>query len=575
MNVMDGMEGGLDADSLVLAESAVEPYVLSWPLGEEEDGEAEATVLVAMRREGGILLVLPQTFLPRQLVSEGNQGNLEGIFGPSQVFTVPAIIIEDEIVSPTGTDVDVMVIDCSIDVVKHMRAFTYQEELVYNYDEDSPYALPSMDALLPKIRAWVSQAVDMRVGFYTPEEAEGAEETPATPRRRKPPAKATPLGGGAKPKRPTTATLATEMRGILDALPQITKQLSVMSERQTLLESRLAVVPTAKAAAAALGSTLSTSLPGPPPPVSDLVKSLQPPPRTQERASLGLLASPGIAKQLEVEELAEERLEGLKGSSLSSDGALAQAVLAQSKALTSLVAQIASSQNDPLSELTGSSSTAGTRGAATRSRLQLELAQHKGLFFQSVLQSMSRRMAPTSNPSATAMELLERGVSGVRYLERFGGYGRVKELGQIQYQVMMIMDFLMAENYLAAMDGVALLAVTLEQAALDGGRMELATLLCLQEDPPASIFVNRQLSSTSRARSFAPLADQRWVTCALAFLKEMEVISNKRNEMNAAGRVGFEASSEGAAAPKAKAKQQPKKKGRGKGALPAAEEVEG
>ena len=32
MNVMDGMEGGLDADSLVLAESAVEPYVLSWPL---------------------------------------------------------------------------------------------------------------------------------------------------------------------------------------------------------------------------------------------------------------------------------------------------------------------------------------------------------------------------------------------------------------------------------------------------------------------------------------------------------------------------------------------------------------
>ena len=84
-----------------MQESAVEPYVLSWPLGEEEDGEAEATVLVAMRREGGILLVLPQTFLPRQLVSEGNQGNLEGIFGPSQVFTVPAIIIEDEIVSPT------------------------------------------------------------------------------------------------------------------------------------------------------------------------------------------------------------------------------------------------------------------------------------------------------------------------------------------------------------------------------------------------------------------------------------------------------------------------------------------
>ena len=82
MNVMDGMEGGLDADSLVLAESAVEPYVLSWPLGEEEDGEAEATVLVAMRREGGILLVLPQTFLPRQLVQRATKGIWRGFLDP-------------------------------------------------------------------------------------------------------------------------------------------------------------------------------------------------------------------------------------------------------------------------------------------------------------------------------------------------------------------------------------------------------------------------------------------------------------------------------------------------------------
>ena len=38
-----------------------------------------------------------------------------------------------------------------------------------------------------------------------------------------------------------------------------------------------------------------------------------------------------------------------------------------------------------------------------------------------------------------------------------------------------------------------------------------ATLLRLQEDPPSSIFVNRQLSATSRARAFAPLADKKWI----------------------------------------------------------------
>lgn len=216
----------------------------------------------------------------------------------------------------------------------------------------------------------------------------------------------------------------------------------------------------------------------------------------------------------------------------------------------------------------------GTRGAATRVRLQAELAQHKGSFFQSVMQSMCRRMAPTSSATLTAEEMLQRGISGVRYLERFGGYGRTRDLGQLQYQVMMIFDFLMAENIPAAMDGVALLAVTLEQASLDGGRMELATLLCLQEDPPSSIFMQRQLASTSRAKSFAPLADQRWVTCALAFLKEMEVIAAKRAEMSAGPKGSFETTSEASvAAPKAKPKGAPKRKGKGKG-TDKAEEAE-
>ena len=77
--------------------------------------------------------------------------------------------------------------------------------------------------------------------------------------------------------------------------------------------------------------------------------------------------------------------------------------------------------------------------------------------------------------------------------------------------------------------------MTIEQGVLDQGRLEIASLLCLQEDVPAAVFMQRQVGATSRARSFAPLADQRWITCALAYLKEMEVISAKRLEFTGGG----------------------------------------
>ena len=328
-----------------------------------------------------------------------------------------------------------------------------------------------------------------------------------------------------------------------------------------------------KSAAVAVAQPLGAALDLPQLPVSALAKTLQPPPRTAARQNLGLLASPGLGKPLELEALEEERAGPEPRSAQISGDALAQAVLAQSQALTSLVAQIAHVQGDPMSELTASSS-AGVRGATGRAKLQAELAQQKGLFFRAVLQSMSRRMSPTSSSDASPQELLNRGVSGVRYLERFGGYGRQRELGQLQFQVMTALDYMMAGQMDAAMDTVALLAVTIEQACLDGGRMDLATLLCLQEDAPASIFVNRQMMSTSRTRAFAPLADQRWVTCALAFLKELEVISNKRVELLGQSRSSETSSDPPAAKPKPKAKGNPKRKGGGKGSQAVAEEVE-
>ena len=143
---------------------------------------------------------------------------------------------------------------------------------------DSPYAFPAIDALLPKIHAWAASSLESRAGYYTPEELEEEESPPRVPKlpRRKAAAKATPTGGGPKPKRPTTASLASDMQGLLSTLPKITEQLSQISERQAALESRIPLP--GKAPAIGLGQSLASNLNAPPPPVSELMRTLRPPP---------------------------------------------------------------------------------------------------------------------------------------------------------------------------------------------------------------------------------------------------------------------------------------------------------
>ncbi len=68
------------------------------------------------------------------------------------------------------------------------------------------------------------------------------------------------------------------------------------------------------------------------------------------------------------------------------------------------------------------------------------------------------------------------------------------------------------------------------RGAAGRARLDLAQILTLSDDPPASIFTNKQIHQISRARAFAPLADQKWVTTSLAFMKELDTISAKRLE---------------------------------------------
>lgn len=247
---------------------------------------------------------------------------------------------------------------------------------------------------------------------------------------------------------------------------------------------------------------------------------------------------------------------------------LAQAVLAQSQALTNLVQQLAHGQSDPIIEL-GASSSLGMRGSSGRAKLQADLAAQKGTFFLEVMAAMSRRMAPTQPAEGTPLELFQRGICGTRYLERFGGYSKHRDLGAVQWQVMTALDHLQTENWQAARDTVALLCVMLEQAVMDGGKFDLAQILVLQDDLPSSIFVNRNAGAMARTKSFSPLANQRWITVALAYIKEMDTIQAKRAELGSTAKA-----SEAAQPSNPKPKAIAKRKGKGKGSNQTKQEEE-
>ena len=55
------------------------------------------------------------------------------------------------------------------------------------------------------------------------------------------------------------------------------------------------------------------------------------------------------------------------------------------------------------------------------------------------------------------------------------------------------------------------------EMSLDAARADLGWILCLQPDPPSSIFQDHQALPTTSLRPFANLADPKWISTALAY----------------------------------------------------------
>ena len=499
----------MDPNAIVSLQDGEEvQYVLQWPLGTDEEAFSMASrALVVMKRVGSLLLALPIGFLSVEDLQAASSASEHTLLGPHTVLTVPALRHGEEGGVQTGADIDVQVVDASMDVLQGLTRlldFGGGEEILMSFAEDGVF--PDPIVLLQFSIEWVSVSGASRAAFYSADEEPG--EPAALPKK---------AAARAKAKRATTAQLTAEsIQSMAKLLPTMAAQLAELSARQDQLHQQVAEQssrppPRASQMPVSMSAQEFAGIVGAPPKTK--MNLPHPPPKRALQ----------LDSRLTAQEQAEEEEEPQNTSPL------AAAMLEQSRALAALVAHLA---GDPLMDPSSTSSTS-SRGAQGREKLQRELSLRTGGFFLTVMQNMFRRLKPAMPVPSGIQELAATDISMVHYLERFGGYGSVRDMGMVQYALAYIVDMALREDLEGIREHLALLIVGIEQFAQDG-RWDLAFMLTLLEDPPPQMWSYRHPTGaqSGRLRAFAPLCPQRWATISLAYLKEIDFIQNRKQDLS-------------------------------------------
>ena len=501
--------------------SSGDPDLLVWTIPAEfapGDVSHQVFALPVQSRTGGLLVAVPSgSFSNFALTSAAMEE--EGLLGPSSEFRASLIEEDDEGGShPVGEAGSFLVLDCNDGVLEAFRKYdpvTDSTEDIKPFHDQHPTALPAIGESLGTIKEWIESLVLTRLGFYSareePEEAPKAK--PALPKKT------------AAPKRLTTNALAEQVASLAEQMKLLATQQEEIIRGQ---QSPTKAVP-AEAAGGQLGG--SSKRPGMPSvsamlplpgvgAVPKAAKLLGPPPRTKV-----------VSSAVEVPDLhpGEEPLDPMNPDPDTSPS-FARALTQQSAAITALVAHLTT--GDAMTDL-GSSSSAGpglnTRGVARREKMQMDLSTRTSTFFLQVQQQLFRRMNPTKPIPTTEEELASSGVSLTAYLERYGGYKGSRDTGLVLWILAHAMDALAAQDVYGAREYLALLTAALEQSAMDNS-WGLAYVLCLLEDPPNNLFADR-MTPIASGRPFAPLVPPTWSAVALSYLKEVDLLTSKKQEI--------------------------------------------
>ena len=491
-----------------------------------------------MSRNGGLLFAVPSGFLDENVLLDVYGAEVETVLGPSREFSSD-LCEEDDDANPVllGRKTEVLVVDLSDDVLGGCAEYdpvTHDFNACTSFDADRPVALPLITDVFQEIREWLGNAADDRGLFYSAQE----DQEPVVPPKAAAAKKSSP------PKKVTNQT-------IMEHLTMLGTQMQALAAQQEELRSATFKAPSA------------IPVPGPAKlmPITSKVPAVSShfPAATGATSTIAKLVGPPPKTKAFVVSAAEE---GQESGGLQADPAveasepsnIVKAISQQSQALTALVAHLAG--GDPLSELqlggaTGAGVSLSSKGVARRERMQQDLALRRSTYFLQVQQQLFRRMHPSLPVPQTEEELVASGTTMTSYLEKQGGYKHQRDQALPMWLAAHAMDSAMMGDMHGCKEFLAILVTCMEQASHDGN-WSVAYLLSLLEMPPSTIFSERIQHLHSLERPFSPLVPQPWAACALAYLKEVDVLANKKAELKAPkapSKAASSASEEGSPSP--------------------------
>lgn len=506
------------------------------------NSDPSCMAIPVLPRAGGFLLAVPDGYFANDVILEAALSEEGEVLGPSSDMSAPLLEEDDSgFEVAIGYEAKFLLIDVSDAALSMLREYDPvidPSSEICPYSRDRPLAILDIGAVMPNIHAWLdSPGGAERMNFYS------AREEQQPPLRSQAP-KASPKKAGAR--RVTAAALAETVAALTDQVKLLAAQQETLMQQQQQSSPFATPVP-----GPALGAGMSGKLPavsaGIPqsglPSIAKVAQLLGPPPKSKP---------PGVSFVPDVP--GAETMQDVPIGPDSPTPDMSHALLQQSHAITTLVAHL--TQGDPLSELGASSSSSQglhTKGVARRERMQQELAGGQSNFYLQVQQQIFKRMFPSRPLPKDESELISSGVSLCHYLEKFGGYKNQSEMAMIMWMLAHSLDASASGNNRLCREYLALTVACIEQSVMDRS-WNLAYVLSLLEEPPTQVFSERSSAVTSLGRPFAPLVPPPWAAVALAYLKELDLLSNRKTESKANKQTPAKAGEQDSPSPKRRPK---------------------
>ena len=311
----------------------------------------------------------------------------------------------------TGYDIEVQVVDVAESEERGLIKLsdcTLEEGLIQSFS-DSLAVLPGLQQLLSQVTERVASNGAQRTTYYSADEGGPVEisggKAKASTKAKAERAKKQPAAQAAAEILPT---MAAQLASLWEAQERIQVELQIRTERPLPRASQMPATISPQEFALAMGS----------PPKTENMKLSPPPPPA--KAAHALDSHMSLQEQLEEANQEEEEA-----------NPLTRAMLEQSRALTALVSHI--QQGDPLMDMPGTSSSTSFPRRSRQRKDATGTCPQVGKFFLTVLQNMHRRLKPAMPLPSNLDQLAQTDLSMVQYLERFGGYGNVRDMGIVHW----------------------------------------------------------------------------------------------------------------------------------------------